>query len=60
MNSDFPDIKWRSSRGRTKEKKNQLSINDLNQIDKRDELFDLLEEKYEFIQPFQKLKKKLR
>jgi len=58
MNSDFPNIKWRPIRGRTREKKNQLSIADLNQIDKREELLELLEEDYEFNKPYQKIKKR--
>ncbi len=58
MNSDFPGIKWRSARGKTREKKNQLSTFDLDQIDKREELLELLEEKYDFNKQNRKIGKK--
>ncbi len=57
MNSNFPNFKWRPIRGKTREKKNQLSIHDLDQMDKRDELLDLIEEDYEYNKPYKKFKK---
>ncbi len=60
MNSDFPQIRWRPIRGKTREKKNQLSIDDLDQIDQREELVELLEGKIKFNAQNQPLKKKFR
>ena len=60
MNSDFPNIKWRPQRGRTREKKNQLSIDDLDQIDKREELMELLEEGQDFYKPNLKIRKRIK
>lgn len=58
MNSNFPSFKWRPNRGRPREKKNQLSINDLNQVDKREELLELLEENYDFTRRNQRQNKR--
>ena len=60
MNSDFPNIKWRPVRGRTREKKSQLSINDLDQIDKREELMELLEEGQDFYRPDLKIRERIK
>lgn len=60
MNSDFPNIKWRPMRGKTREKKNQLSINDLDQIDKREELLELLEEDQSFNKMDFKIKRRIK
>ena len=47
MNSNFPSIKWRPNRGKTREKRNELSPDELDQIDRREELLEIMEENHD-------------
>lgn len=51
MKSNLPSIKWRPNRGKTREKRNELSSYELDQIDRREELLELMEENPNFIRP---------
>jgi hypothetical protein len=57
MNSNYPSIKWRPNRGKTKEKRNELSPYELDQIDRREELLELMEQDHDFIYRNQPIKK---
>lgn len=53
MNSNFPSIKWRPNRGKTREKRNELSPYELDQIDRREEILELIDGNSNFSRLYQ-------